>query len=483
MLWCALYLPDLPLQVFTRGRSDAAPLAILDGHPRRRVVAADPAAMARGVEPGIGRASALAIAPELCLIDRQPTLEHTALVDIATWAGRFTPAISLAPPNAVLLEVGACLRLFGGLTPLSQQIIREIQELGFLARLAIAQTPLAARWLARFGNGDDASAPLADRLDALPLIALADGTQVGPDSLDLLTGTGHATLGEVRRLPRHGLARRHAQAVTNAIDRAYGHIPDPSPWFQPPERYLCRLPLPTPSDQVETLLFAARRLLAGLAGWLDARQAGIERFTLVLEFERNSRAPEAPLEIVLGTLSRDMQRCQLLAREQLSRTLLPAPVDALRLTADEPRPLAPPDGNLFHGNDGQQGDAGLLLATLRARLGDRAVRCLAPHPDHRPEKAWRWVEPQHPEGERPLPSPLPPSPRPLWLLPEPRPIPAPPPWTLLTGPERIESGWWDGQEAMVRRDYFVARSQDGGLAWVFRERAAPHCWYIHGHFA
>lgn len=441
--------------------------------------------MARGVEPGLGRASALAIAPELRLVDRQPALEQAALVDIAIWAGRFTPTISLDPPHAILLEVEACLRLFGGLAPLGQQITREIQALGFHTRLAVAQTPLAARWLARFGSGSDTRGALAARLDPLPLIALGDGTAVSPGSLDLLTGTGHATLGDVRRLPRHGLARRHAQAVTDAIDRAYGHAPDPRPWFSPPERYLSRLPLPTPSDQVDTLMFASRRLLAGLAGWLDARQAGIERFTLVLEFEHNSQAPEAPLEIVLGTLSRDMQRCQLLTREHLNRLDLPAAVDALRLEADHPHPLAPPDGELFDGDDGHQGDAGLLLATLRARLGDQAVRCLAQHPDHRPEKAWRWIEPKPPDHGRsqPAPVPLPSSPRPLWLLPAPRPIPAPPPWSLLAGPERIESGWWDGPEATVRRDYFVARSREGSLAWVFREREAPHGWYLHGHFA
>ncbi len=441
--------------------------------------------MACGVEPGLGRASALAIAPELCLVDRAPSLEHAALIDIASWAGRFTPAVSLDPPNTVLLEVEACLRLFGGLAPLGRQITRQIEELGFHARLAFAQTALAARWLARFGTGDDVGKPLAERLDRLPLRALAEGTPVGSDNLDLLTGTGHATLGEVRRLPRHGLARRHAQAVTDAIDRAYGHVPDPRSWFSPPERYLSRLPLPTPSGQADTLLFATRRLLAGLAGWLDARQAGVERFTLVLEFERNSQVPETSVEIVLGVLSRDMVRCQLLAREHLNRLPLPAAVDALRLAADLPCPLAPSAGELFEGDDEHRGDAGLLVATLRARLGDQAVRCLTPHPDHRPEKAWRWIEPPvpGPVHTRSTPIPLPPSPRPLWLLPEPRAIPAPQPWSLLAGPERIESGWWDGPEATVGRDYFVARTQDGCLAWVFRERGAPHGWYLHGYFA
>ena len=52
--------------------------------------------------------------------------------------------------------------------------------------------------------------------------------------------------------------------------------------------------------------------------------------------------------------------------------------------------------------------------------------------------------------------------------------------SLLAGPERIESGWWDGAE--VRRDYFVARRHDHSLVWIFRERQPPHGWFLHGHF-
>jgi protein ImuB len=53
---------------------------------------------------------------------------------------------------------------------------------------------------------------------------------------------------------------------------------------------------------------------------------------------------------------------------------------------------------------------------------------------------------------------------------------------LLAGPERIESGWWDGDEAS--RDYFVARLPDGELAWIYREGdlGSVH-WFLHGFFA
>jgi protein ImuB len=54
-------------------------------------------------------------------------------------------------------------------------------------------------------------------------------------------------------------------------------------------------------------------------------------------------------------------------------------------------------------------------------------------------------------------------------------------FTLLAGPERIESGWWDGGE--VLRDYFIAQSRDTALLWIYRERRLQGGWFLHGIFA
>ena len=83
--------------------------------------------------------------------------------------------------------------------------------------------------------------------------------------------------------------------------------------------------------------------------------------------------------------------------------------------------------------------------------------------------------------------------RPVWLLPQPlalpeqqsRPLLDGRPLQLLAGPERIESGWWDGAHAA--RDYFIAQAHDGALVWVYRARlplAEPpgQGWYLHGRF-
>ena len=79
------------------------------------------------------------------------------------------------------------------------------------------------------------------------------------------------------------------------------------------------------------------------------------------------------------------------------------------------------------------------------------------------------------------------APRPLWLLAEPQPLAhllETQPWVLCDGPERIESGWWDGAD--VRRDYFVARTPADETVWIYRDHRygiEDGEWFLHGVFA
>jgi protein ImuB len=147
-------------------------------------------------------------------------------------------------------------------------------------------------------------------------------------------------------------------------------------------------------------------------------------------------------------------------------------VEALRLEAGDFVPLPGASGGMFGDAAGEAEGWARLLERLRARLGHDAVHGLATQPDHRPEHAWRRVEP----GEWDPNECRAPGPRPAWLL-EPRKL-VEGQFTPLAGPERIESGWWDGDDA--RRDYFVARLPNDSLAWVYRERGE---WFLHGLFA
>jgi protein ImuB len=94
--------------------------------------------------------------------------------------------------------------------------------------------------------------------------------------------------------------------------------------------------------------------------------------------------------------------------------------------------------------------------------------------DHRPEYSWR----PRALDEKPDCTAL--AHRPSWLLPKPRRCTIED-YEILAGPERIESGWWDGRDC--RRDYFIVRDTHGSTLWAFHEYKPRRGWYLHGIFA
>ncbi len=446
-----------------------------------RVVAANPPAQRLGVRAGMGLASALAVAPGLQAREREARAETAALHDLACWAGRYTPALSLDPPAGLLLDVSGSLRLFGGITALLGSVSDGCRKLGFVVEAAAAPTALAARWFARCARRVVIEEPsqLAAAIGPLPIDVLDCAPTVG----EMLSHIGALTLADCLQLPRAGLARRGGAAVLQQLDQALGRSPDPRPWFVPPERFTSRLEFVAPAYESTPLLFAARRLLGALTAWLAARQAGIERLVLRLEHERQ---PPTLLDITLGAASRDDTRLATLAGEHLARLVLPAAVLAITLEADRAQALAGVNASLFPDPRRQHEQATLLVERLRARLGHGAVQGIAAAADHRPEYAWQNCEP----GSGCVELALLPS-RPLWLLTEPEPLASRDgqpcrgdTLALLAGPERIESGWWDDAPAAdTRRDYFVAAGHHGELLWIYHDRAFPGRWYLHGIFS
>jgi protein ImuB len=205
-----------------------------------------------------------------------------------------------------------------------------------------------------------------------------------------------------------------------------------------------------------------------MEGFLAARQAGVRRFTLEL---LHRGRPPTRLEIAFAAPRRDFEHGLRLLREQLDRLPLACPADAIRLEAGELAPLAGAARGLFGDARSDAEDWERLTERLQARLGGARVHGLATHPEHRPERAWRAIRPGAPGAIH-----APPGPRPLWLLEPPRRL-AEGEFVLLAGPERIESGWWDGDD--VRRDYYIAEC-GRSLGWIFR---ACEGWFLHGWFA
>jgi protein ImuB len=383
------------------------------------------------------------------------SLPADSLERIAAWACQFTPKVSLEPPRELLMEVQGSLRRFGGSHGLLEKLRVGLAATGFEAVLATAPAPRAALWLARGG---------CQVLEEVPVEAACPA-----DALEFLRSIGVQTLGELLALPREGLARRCGPALVDDLDRALGALPEGRVFFAPPARFAARLELPAPVSHAEGLLFAARRLLVQLEGLLAARQAGVRNFDLILFFHREKNS----VRISLASPARDAERFARLLRERLATLVLPRPVEAIGLEAGDFVPLAGRTAGMFGDALAEAEDWAQLLERLQVRLGRGAVHGLATYPDHRPELAWRAVEP----GEWEPREFRPPGPRPLWLLEPPRRL-GEEELLLLAGPERIEAGWWDGDDA--KRDYFIAQCQGFSLGWVYRESGE---WYLHGLFA
>jgi len=473
-MWIAIRLPRLPLEIFLRGSSTPEPFAVEERHC---VFACDRKALARGVRAGMAVSAALALAPRLRTAPRDPAAETEALLGVAGWAAQFSPGVALEFPDGVLLEVSGSLKLFGGLEPLLDRLRRGLAEMGWSATLAGALTPRAAFWLALTGKQKfiGSMAELEPVLAALPVEVL----RCGDETLAALEAIGVHTLGELRALPREGVARRFGQGLLDELDRALGRLPDPRNFFVPPAQFRAAIELPAEVTQAEALLFAARRLIVQLAGFLAARSGGVQRFVLRLK-HRDRVATEVAIGLVAP--SRDAEHFTLLARERLSNVTLAEPVHEITLQADDVVPLSGRNLGLLLEQGKPAGDWEHLVERLRARLGTEAVCGIAGRAEHRPEHAGVIAD----LGAKQLQLDF--GERPFWLLDRPRPlaeIEAVPhhdgPLELLVGPERIESGWWDGDD--VARDYFVARMQSEALVWIYRERRGEGGWYLHGLFA
>lgn len=419
------------------------------------------------------------LVPAIALLARDAAREAATLHTLACWAGAFTPRLSLAP-DGLLLEIGSCLRLFGGLERLAAMAQTGLQAQGFRVAAAAAPTPLAALWLARAGTAalcrDEHT--MHDRLARLPLAVLPARTSVA------LSRFGARTLTDVRRLPSAALARRIGADALQLLARAFGELPDPQAEFVFPERFVSSLELPAPVENAAALLFAARRLTAALAGWLAARQAGVRECLLRLRH----RAEETRLTLQFADLSADGARFERVLHARLERLALHAPVETLVLEATDVAPRPRRNRSLFRDAHAEQDAVAGLLERLRARLGEARVFRIATQDDHRPECASRHTALFAPTA----PGDPARAPRPLWLLERPEALREVDgrPWRrgqlkLLAGPERIESGWWDGGEAHgdQRRDYFVALAADGGWLWIYRECRAPGGWFLHGIFS
>lgn len=399
----------------------------------------------------------------------------------------FTPRVAQVE-EALLLEVSACERLWGGRKRLLRRLFRPQEALsqpawahGTSALIALARLRLQRR-------GEPAPQQVPD---GLPLDVLTPALPHVP----MLERIGCRSWGQLRALPRAGVSRRFGAALLHALDCAYGDQPESYAWLTLPEHFDVKLELPALATSAPELMWAGQRLLSQLQLWLQARNRGVLSLQLewTLDLRRLDGKPLPPTEAMdvrTAQPTQDMAHLRKLVGEHLARTTLAAPANHLRMRSLETVPWGGATTSLLPEDNRQGEKLHQLVERLSVRLGQHNVLVPSPQADHRPERMQRWVPAREglPRAQAPIPETL----YPTWLLPKPLPLEVQGNTAYYGGPlkrlarlYRVETGWWE-EGGPALRDYFIARSEDAGLVWIYRERGLqtdkPR-WYLQGLYA
>ncbi|MFQ6593815.1 MULTISPECIES: Y-family DNA polymerase [Pseudomonas] len=470
MRWVCIVFPQLALDGVQRVHPEPdQPLALLAGTPQRRVLqTVNAAARALGLRPGQSLTAAHALAKSFACAEYDPAEIERWQQFLAAWAYCFSSQVSLHYPRALLFEIESSLGLFGPWPQFEARLRQELNELGFRHRIVAAPNPAAARVLANLYDGlavtDDA---LSQALASLPI----DRAGLDPQAAIALSRMGLRTLAQVQALPRHTLARRFEAGLLKHLDTLTGQRPLALAFYQPPDQFEARIELNFDVQSHQALLFPLRRLTGDLSAFLCGRDSGVQRFDLHLE---HAQQPDSVIKVGLLSAEREPSMLFELARGRLEQVQVSAPVRGVRLLAQDLPVFVPQRQDLFDDRPQQTLPWEQLRERLRARLGDDAVQSLRFHADHRPECAWQAAAAKHPC------QPLDNVRRPGWLLAEPT-LLAEPGVQILLGPERIESGWWDGAD--IRRDYYLIRTRAGQQGWAYRTVGEPDGLWLQGWFA
>ncbi|SEK01686.1 MULTISPECIES: DNA polymerase Y family protein [unclassified Variovorax] len=420
------------------------------------------------------------------------------------WALHYTPHVAWQD-EALMLEVSACERLWGGRLQLMRQLladnpasdVRMVGAQGATSLIALARLRLFVRQEQR----------PKDLPAGLPL----DTLSAARTHLDLLARLGCRTWGDVAALPRGGLTRRFGAELRAALDAAWGLRPESHAWLTLPDVFEQKLELPALAETGPELMWSANRLLSALQIWLRGRQRGARalelQWTLDLKrFNGVNLPPHQQVTVRTAEPTQDMAHLRRLLSEKLALATLAAPASWLKLRTLETDPWAGASTS-FLPEDNRKGDKlHEMVERLSVRLGAQQVLVPSAQADHRPERKQAWRPALHKETvpdkarkEAQAVASQPDAIYPPWLLPEPlllemdgeRPCHRGP-LSRLIGPQRVEAGWWGdkeegGQPAM--RDYYVAESPEAGLVWIFRERPSARFssgevrWYLQGFYA
>lgn len=476
-MWLAIYVPDLPLQAFSRELQASVPTVIFDHRGRRTIVVSrNRIAAQSGIKNAQSLAEANALTHQLVAILRDPDRETACLHRLADALSSLTPGIHVSNNFGLLLDVAGSVKLHGSCKAMMQQAIDICEKVSIRTRLVLAPTARGARWLTHAYRELIVETRIDDWLDDLPVACM----DISYDLIAELRGLNLHHLSAVRRQDSAELNRRLGTELTVALDQAYGAATQ-SLSFRKVERtfhqYVEFLDL---TREQSHWWHGAVVLVRQLQEFL--RLQGQTACELQFTFSNgHQQFTELMLASAQGTHHADEWLKSLQAG--LERISLNHEISRIDLQCRKLKKVDIYEPDFFDQSKTRQLIWASLLDLLSSRISLPQLRRRPRHPGNAlPESCsapLHQMQSGHTESLRPS-----------WLIDPPQRLRGDVLLRLRHSlsrhqPERIEAHWGTqhyANEPAALRDYYIAVADHHCYWWVFRERMTDQ-WFLQGIFS
>ena len=514
-LWLCLRFPRLPLYALGVRADESQRLsAVVAGN---RVVAVTEALQLAGVCSGMTVSHSRMLVPAIECLERKLSQEQRYLQQLAHWAYRYSPLIS-PYQHSLLLDIGGCLRLFGGFLTLFELICGDLDTFAIDVLVGIAGTAKAAYVLSHERNNGLQTAlsgqfsPQVDRhnLGQATLDSL-DPLLISAETIAHLQACGFEYVQDIINIPGVELGQRFGAALLDYLDCLLGTKPDPQAGITPPETFYQQHDFAEPVHNQQWIDQCLSALLRQLCDFLRRRQLHCQGFDWRFYGDKNSLLQT--VGITLAAKQNSHRIFKQLTDLQLEKITFRNELMRIELHSDKLLPMRLFPDDFFDPGTGYD-EALQLIDKLKTRLGRRAVFQVQISPEHLPElrNRRRPVKAQHNStasllaktqqrnsagtfnaatklsmtaeqiiaGEHL-------SAQPIGLLPEPQLIACnfsgqpceaadnaaeKTPLQLIHGPDRIVSHWWRNPQ---RRDYFMVFLHNAFNGRMSPKSCLPNC--------
>lgn len=485
---CAL-LPLLRTERLTRGTPEPArPLVVAaEVGNTARVVAASRSAQKFGVRAGMTLTEARALCPTLEASRHDEPGEAAALESVAALCQRFSPVVMLAPPDALLIDIAGCERLYPSEAHLLADVRYKLATIGYTSRVAIADNPTQALALAAGADKRETIAPDGEGIATVEPLSI-EHARLAPADADLLDVLGLRTIGDLLALPRATVPSRFSPALLARIKNLTAEIIEPFEPYQLPDHITERIDFAGQTDRRDALMFALRRAATFLSERLFSAAVGARQLDVLFTVEEG-RGVSFTIDLVRAAVDSRNLAAVLLAKfervdtEEKWFTGLIVSAGAVETLRSRQRDLFDEEAHDRHAGT-------LLLDELVGRLGKDAVSQAELVHDPRPERGYRFTPFGSPRRAEPPPAPA--VHRPLYV--DARAVSVTvdeaghpltmargnraEPVRVVRGPERVVFGWWEEDGP---REYYIVEDASGARWWLVHE-VDENRWIVAGEF-